>query len=312
MKNEQGGVHVFTGSKDGHWRMWNAQSWTLEQDVQMEGEIHALTVEAGFLVCGYEGPTPTIPGVNVGLVRAWNLANPNTPFNFAMSDAMPFAHLQRVYAIKMLVGGATPEIYTGGHEGEIHCWGWDGAGFKLTHKLEGHVKGVTCLSGFASAGRPHLLSGSMDKTIRLWDVATKQSVGMLTKNNDGHGDSVTCVAPLKMADVEYFMTGAMDGLVKVWNGQGGCDFSQKCAGAVLSLDATLDAGSKTIVLCGLVDGTVELRQPDAGFKLRATLSNRFSVGHTSEVRGLCCGEGYFCSVGADSKLMVWQWVAPLP
>ena len=48
--------------------MWNALSWTLEQDVQMEGEIHCLEVEAGFLMCGYEGPTPMIPGVTVGMV----------------------------------------------------------------------------------------------------------------------------------------------------------------------------------------------------------------------------------------------------
>jgi len=108
------------------------------------------------------------------------------------------------------------------------------------------------------------------------------------------------------------MSGGMDAHVKVWNAQGGCDFSQKCAGAVLSLAATADPQGKAIVLCGLVDGTIELRQPDAGFKLRATLSSRFSVGHAGEVRALCCGEAYFCSVGADSKLMVWQWVAPLP
>ena len=74
----------------------------------------------------------------------------------------------------------------------------------------------------------------------------------------------------------------------------------------------MDPGQKQIVLVGLVDGTIELRQPDLGFRLRATLSNRFSVGHPDQLKALCAGDGYFCSGGADAKLMVWQWVGPLP
>jgi len=31
-----------------------------------------------------------------------------------------------------------------------------------------------------------------------------------------------------------------------------------------------------------------------------------------ELKALCVGDAYFCSGGADNKLMVWQWVAPLP
>ena len=46
--------------------------------------------------------------------------------------------------------------------------------------------------------------------------------------------------------------------------------------------------------------------------MRATLSNRFSVGHPDQLKALCAGDGYFCSGGADAKLMVWQWVGPLP
>lgn len=314
-KNASGGVYVFTGSKDGHWRMWDAQTWSLTQDVQMEGEIHALEVDAGHLVCGYEGPTATIPGVNVGMVRAWNLANPAAPYDFKMSEPQPFAHPQPVYCCKMKVDAA-PEVYTGGQEGAIHCWGFDAAsgGFALKCKLEGHVRGVTSLALFASGGN-FLLSGSMDRTLRIWsidDPARKECAGMLSKNNDGHAEAITAVCPLTMGDAKYFVSGSMDAHLKVWNSSGGCDFTQKCNGAILALDATQDPAGKAVVVIGLVDGTVELRQPDLGFKLRSTLSNKFSVGHNGSVRALCCGEAYFCSVGDDSKLMVWQWVAPLP
>jgi len=290
-------------------------TWTLEQDVQMEGEIHALEVAAGFLVCGYEGPTATIPDVNVGLVRAWNLANPATPYDFRVSESMPFAHLTRVYAVQLKVDGEA-EVYTGSHDGAIHCWGFDAAAnaFRLKCKLEGHVLGVTSLSLFVSGGT-FLLSGSMDRTVRIWSVdnpTQKECQGLLTKANSGHSDVVTSVAALAMGDQKYFLTGSLDQHVKVWNSQGGNDFDQKCGGQVLSLCATADPSGKAIVLVGLTDGTVELRQPDLGFRLRATLSNRFSVGHTGSIHALCAGESYFCSVGADAKLMVWQWVGPLP
>ncbi|KAH8043747.1 sulfuric ester hydrolase [Aureococcus anophagefferens] len=82
-----------------------------------------------------------------------------------------------------------------------------------------------------------------------------------------------------MGDAKYFVSGSMDAHLKVWNSSGGCDFTQKCNGAILALDATQDPAGKAVVVIGLVDGTVELRQPDLGFKLRSTLSNKFSVGH---------------------------------
>ena len=314
-KDPQGSVHIFTGSKDGFWRMWDAMTWSLKQEVKMEGEIQALEVEAGHLMCGYEGPTPLIPGVSVGMVRAWNLSNPASPYDFRVSEQLPFAHLQRVYCCKMVVSAA-PEVYTGGHEGAIHCWGYDGATntFPLKCKLEGHVLGVTALCLFNSNGN-FLLSGSLDKTLRIWSVddpAKKDCAAMLTKNNDGHAEALTAVACLNMGDSKYFLTGSMDSHLKVWNASGGCDFTQKCNGAILALCVTSEPANKAVVVVGLVDGTVELRQPDIGFKLRATLSNRFSVGHSGEVRAVCAGDGYFCSVGADAKLMVWQWVAPLP
>ena len=210
---------------------------------------------------------------------------------------------------------ASPEVYTGSHDGAIHCWGFDAAQnkFHLKQKLEGHVLGVTSLSLFTSGGT-FLLSGSMDRSVRVWSVDSdpKACQGLLTKNNSGHSDVVTSVTTLSMGEAQYFLTGSMDRHVKVWNSSGGCDHDQQCGGPVLSLCTTVDPGQKQIVLVGLVDGTIELRQPDLGFRLRATLSNRFSVGHPDQLKALCAGDGYFCSGGADAKPMVWQWVGPLP
>mmetsp|Transcript_5394 Transcript_5394/g.19587 ORF Transcript_5394/g.19587 Transcript_5394/m.19587 type:complete len:433 (-) Transcript_5394:69-1367(-) len=315
-KNEAG-VHVFAASKDGHWRMWNAVTWALEQDVDMEGEIGCLTVSNGWLLCGYEGATPLIPNVQVGHVRAWNLGNPAQTLNMHISEQQPYAHAGRVYSVAMreCAPGApgNGDVYTAGHEGNIHAWVFNAetSSFVVAGRLEGHVLGVTALRFW---GTNFLVSASMDKTLRIWncDDPARECQMLLTANNDGHSDAVTCVANLAMGGTEYFMSGSMDASIKIWGPQATCEFTQKTAVPVLSLEATMDAAGKPICVIGLMDSTVELRQPDLGFRLRATLSSRFSVGHVGDVRALCCGDQYFCSGASDGKLMVWQWVAPLP
>ena len=54
-----------------------------------------------------------------------------------------------------------------------------------------------------------------------------------------------------MGDQNFFLTGSLDQHVRVWNGQGGCDFAQKCGGQVLALCTTQDPSNKAVVLVGL-------------------------------------------------------------
>ena len=71
-----------------------------------------------------------------------------------MSEPQPFAHPQPVYCCKMKVDAA-PEVYTGGQEGGVHCWGFDAAsgGFatELTRLLE---QGPPLLFEWANEAKP--------------------------------------------------------------------------------------------------------------------------------------------------------------
>lgn len=80
----------------------------------------------------------------------------------------------------------------------------DGTGcVRPLRTLKGHVEGVTCLcwcstggSGNGGSGAGVLLSGSADKTLRLWSLAAhgraaSQPLAVLR----GHGGAVTCVLP---------------------------------------------------------------------------------------------------------------------
>ncbi|KAA8518896.1 hypothetical protein F0562_016330 [Nyssa sinensis] len=56
-----------------------------------------------------------------------------------------------------------------------------------------------------------LLSSSMDKTVRLWDMETKSCVKLFA-----HNDYVTCIH-FNPVDDDYFISGSLDAKVRIWN-----------------------------------------------------------------------------------------------
>ncbi|CAM8980955.1 unnamed protein product [Rhodiola kirilowii] len=56
-----------------------------------------------------------------------------------------------------------------------------------------------------------LLSSSMDKTVRLWDLETKSCLKLFA-----HNDYVTCIQ-FNPVDDRYFISGSLDAKVRIWN-----------------------------------------------------------------------------------------------
>uniref|UniRef100_M8CD18 WD repeat-containing protein 44 n=1 Tax=Aegilops tauschii TaxID=37682 RepID=M8CD18_AEGTA len=75
--------------------------------------------------------------------------------------------------------------------------------------FEGHEDDVLDLSWSKQSSR--LLSSSMDKTVRLWDVESKACLQMF-----GHSDYVTCIQ-FNPADEGYFISGSLDCRVRIWS-----------------------------------------------------------------------------------------------
>ncbi|XP_050377643.1 uncharacterized protein LOC126794888 [Argentina anserina] len=71
--------------------------------------------------------------------------------------------------------------------------------------------GHTCdVLDLAWSNSNHLISSSMDKTVRLWEVGCSQCLNVFH-----HKDYVTCVQ-FNPLDDNYFISGSIDGKVRVW------------------------------------------------------------------------------------------------
>ncbi|KAE9447800.1 hypothetical protein C3L33_20303, partial [Rhododendron williamsianum] len=84
--------------------------------------------------------------------------------------------------------------------------------FSLSEKpvcsFTGHLDDVLDLSWSRSQ---LLLSASMDKTVRLWDMETKSCLKLFA-----HNDYVTCIQFNPMDD-DYFISGSLDAKVRIWS-----------------------------------------------------------------------------------------------
>ncbi|XP_047309816.1 WD repeat-containing protein 44-like [Impatiens glandulifera] len=72
----------------------------------------------------------------------------------------------------------------------------------------GHLDDVLDLSWSKSQ---QLLSSSMDKTVRLWDLYSKSCLKIFS-----HSDYVTCIQ-FNPVDERYFISGSLDGKVRIWS-----------------------------------------------------------------------------------------------
>ncbi|XP_047337254.1 WD repeat-containing protein 44-like isoform X2 [Impatiens glandulifera] len=79
---------------------------------------------------------------------------------------------------------------------------------KPIFSFKGHLDDVLDLSWSKSK---QLLSSSMDKTVRLWDLYSKSCLKIFS-----HSDYVTCIQ-FNPVDENYFISGSLDAKVRIWS-----------------------------------------------------------------------------------------------
>eukprot|EP01147_Barroeca_monosierra_P009544 gene9544-1774_t len=77
--------------------------------------------------------------------------------------------------------------------------------------LQGHEKGVNCVSYFPGGDKPYLVSGADDRLVKIWDYQSKACVQTL----EGHTQNVcaACFHP----ELPIILSGSEDGSVRLWH-----------------------------------------------------------------------------------------------
>jgi WD40 repeat protein len=168
----------------------------------------------------------------------------------------------------------------------------------LRATLTGHDNVVEAVACTVLDGQPVLVSGSQDKTVRVWDPTT----GALQATFTGHGGIVYAVACTVLDGQPVVVSGSEDETVRVW------DLATGALRATLAHDGWVGA-----VACSVLDGQpVVISGEDemilvwdlATGALRATLD-----GHDDEVSAVACTvlDGQPVVISSDHRGSVRVW-----
>lgn len=138
---------IATGSADQTIKIWNpGATGGYDQGPQLDlvGEVNHIEVLDPYVIWSMDVILPDIPEETVGQVHIMSMSDSST-YQLQRSDVMPYAHSQSVYQFSARVVGAELLIVTGGLEGMIHMWTFNGTAVSHIGSMEGHIRGVTSL-----------------------------------------------------------------------------------------------------------------------------------------------------------------------
>ncbi|HYY56135.1 MAG TPA: hypothetical protein VE842_02330, partial [Pyrinomonadaceae bacterium] len=166
-------------------------------------------------------------------------------------------------------------------------------GVKLLRTLEGHTRVVLSLA-FDPQGRT-LASGSLDATVKLWDVVSSK----LLRTLEGHEGSILSVAFDPQG--QTLASGSFDGTVKLWEATSG-KLLRTLEGHKSSIRSVAFDPRGRMLASSSVDETVRLWEATSGKMLHSLKGHKnlvLSVAFDPAGRTLASG-------GADGLVKLWE------
>ncbi|EMR91224.1 putative beta transducin-like protein [Botrytis cinerea BcDW1] len=141
----------------------------------------------------------------------------------------------------------------------------------MLQTLEGHTSTVRSVA-FSPDGK-QVVSGSYDKTVRLWDTTTGLQI---QPTLEGHTSTVTSVA--FSPDGKQVVSGSYDDTVRLWDTATGLQIQPTLEGHTNSVTSVAFSPDGKQVVSGSDDDTVRLWDTATGLQIQPTLE-----GHTKSV-----------------------------
>jgi len=110
--------------------------------------------------------------------------------------------------VEFVIGGMESELHgvKGGDVGTAVGVGYEDKGDPIIATLTGHSHSVWCLSKLEWSGNLFHVSGSFDRSIKIWDLQKINVAAALM----GHSDWVHCVVTYRSNGKPYLMSGSDD------------------------------------------------------------------------------------------------------
>ncbi|NUR90627.1 MAG: hypothetical protein HOY71_41665, partial [Nonomuraea sp.] len=182
------------------------------------------------------------------------------------------------------------------------CWAWWSA--SGAHRLlSGHTRRVDCVAVGDLDDRPITVTGSLDATLRIWDLTTQRQIGEPL----AMGVAVSAVVIGELGDYTVALAGGVDGTVRVWDLSAGQEYGRPLTGHTNRIEAITigSLGGRPVVLTASSDGTARIWDLVERRQLGADLS-----GHRRTVRDVSLAEidGRPVAVtgGDDKAVRVWD------
>lgn len=312
---------ILSGSIDSTIKVWNLKSRSaqhieasLQHTIPTTGPVQTIEVNRNIIMWSAEEPLPFAPEVSMSTVHC--LFNPSDSVTATLkrSQELPYTHPMQVRAFQVATSGSNMFVFTAGGEGNISVWIYDATElcFKHLKMLEGHVRAVTCLVMNDS----HLWSGSIDTTIRVWDINTYNCLGTITRANGGHKDVLTCMVlvpgvPENGRNREPFIaSGGGDGELHLWAVNADHMYSCNHTSVIASLAVFQDTlGGEQCLIIGLIDGRILIRS----CVTMSLLLSMDGAAHSNQTVWsiVTIGHSCFASAGESGALVVWKVQTPL-
>ncbi|KAJ2357073.1 hypothetical protein IWW50_002194 [Coemansia erecta] len=268
---------VYTGSRDHTVRLWHL-SETGSQITQLAaleghgGSVLTLQADGSTLVTGSSDATACVWDLDTYTIRR-RLQHGEAVLSLRFTD-------------KWLVTASKDRL--------LHVWRRD-RDYAHAFELAGHAVAINAISLHGDM----LVSASGDRTIKLWNLATRECVRTLDEHTRG-------VATLDF-DGTYIVSGSSDRSIRVWNARTGtCERTISNAHADLVRTVAFSRAMDVIV-SGSYDETIKVWSFSTG-----ALVHKFRNVHTSRVFKLMFDRTRIVSCSHDRSISIIDFAADLP